>query len=122
MMVEMLSVSDIAGRLGVDSYTVRRWIKAGKLKATKESNRRGYKIKTEDYMRFLDRNPRYMNDRQHMLEIKVRSDICQSLMIELYNIQKKFLAEEHGRVYSEGWNDAMMAFDTAIKRELVEAE
>ena len=121
MMVEMLSVSDIAGRLGVDTYTVRRWIKAGKLKAAKESNRRGYKIKTEDYMRFLDRNPRYMNDRQHMLEIKVRSDICQSLMIELYNIQKKFLTEEHGRVYSEGWNDAMTAFDAAIKRELVEA-
>lgn len=119
-MMETLSVSDIAGRLGVDTFTVRRWIKAGKLKATKESNRGGYKIKTDDYLEFLNNNPRYMNDREHELEMKVRSDICKTLMIELYDIQKKFLAEDHGPVYSEGWNDAMTAFDAAIKRELVD--
>ena len=115
-----LSVSDIAGRLGVDSYTVRRWIKAGKLVAVKESNRGGYRIEAEDYLTFLDNNPRYTNDRKHDLELKVRSDICQALMIELYNLQKKFLCEEHGKVYSDGWNDAMTAFDAAIKRELVD--
>ena len=46
-------VEDIANILEVNSETVRRWIRSGKLKAKAESKRSGYRIAHEDLKEFV---------------------------------------------------------------------
>ena len=46
-------VEDIANILEVNSETVRRWIRSGKLKAKAESKRSGYRIVHEDLKEFV---------------------------------------------------------------------
>ena len=56
MTTQWLSVEDIANDLGVKIDTVRGWIREKKLPAYKIG--RDYKIKPEDYKKFLeDRRP-----------------------------------------------------------------
>lgn len=45
-------VEDVANILEVNSETVRRWIRSGKLKAKAESKRNGYRIAHEDLKEF----------------------------------------------------------------------
>jgi excisionase family DNA binding protein len=49
-----LTVADIVDELQVHEATVRRWIKTGELDATELGNRAGYRIRQEDFDRFLD--------------------------------------------------------------------
>jgi len=49
-----LTVADIVDALHVHEATVRRWIKSGDLEATELGNRAGYRIRREDFDRFLD--------------------------------------------------------------------
>ena len=55
-LVPMLKVQDITRLLQVDEETVRRWIRAGELKATLlGSARGGYRIRRADLDEFLEK-------------------------------------------------------------------
>ncbi len=42
---QLLTVADVAGRIGAHEQTVRGWIKSGELKAARFGTRIGYRIK-----------------------------------------------------------------------------
>jgi excisionase family DNA binding protein len=52
---QLLTVADIAGRVGAHEQTVRGWIVAGELKAFKLGSRIGYRIRLEDFEEYLNR-------------------------------------------------------------------
>jgi excisionase family DNA binding protein len=52
---QLLTVADIAGRIGAHEQTVRGWIKSGDIKAARIGTRIGYRIKRTDYEDFLSR-------------------------------------------------------------------
>ena len=52
---QLLTVADVAGRIGAHEQTVRHWIKTGELKAARFGTRIGYRIKRSDYEDFLRR-------------------------------------------------------------------
>jgi len=51
----LLTVADVAGRLGVHEGTVRDWIKAGELPAIRFDGRVGYRIRSAAFEAFLRR-------------------------------------------------------------------
>ena len=51
---QLLTVADVAGRIGAHEQTVRGWIKAGE-KAHTFGSRIGYRIRLGDYEDFLSR-------------------------------------------------------------------
>lgn len=116
-----LTVHDISEKLGVHPKTVTRWIVDGKLNGEMENNRQGYKIRVCDFEKFLDAYPIYRSINNENLPVRVaKSDILRDMMMGLYELQKRFLVEEHGRSYSEGWNDAIEKVDGLIKQTLVD--
>ena len=50
---QLLTVADVAGRIGAHEQTVRGWIKSGELKAARFGTRIGYRIRLGDYEEFL---------------------------------------------------------------------
>ena len=52
---QLLTVADVAGRIGAHEQTVRGWIKSGELKAARFGTRIGYRIRLGDYEDFLRR-------------------------------------------------------------------
>ena len=52
---QLLTVADVAGRIGAHEQTVRGWIKTGELKAARFGSRIGYRIRLGDYEDFLRR-------------------------------------------------------------------
>jgi excisionase family DNA binding protein len=52
---QLLTVADVAGHIGAHESTVRLWIKAGDLPASKFGSRIGYRIRRADYETFLRR-------------------------------------------------------------------
>ena len=53
---QLLTVADVAGRIGAHEQTVRGWIKSGDLKAARFGTRIGYRIRRGDYEDFLRRH------------------------------------------------------------------
>lgn len=116
-----LTVHDISKKLGVHPRTITRWIIDRKLKATMENNRQGYKVLAGDFEKFLEEYPIYRSINDENLPYEAaKSDILRDLMIGLYELQRRFLIEGHGKVYSEGWNDAIEKVDGLIKQTLVD--
>lgn len=54
-----MTVREVAALLEVNNETVRRWIRTGKIKAEKDSNKEGNHICYNAFMDFLDENPKY---------------------------------------------------------------
>jgi excisionase family DNA binding protein len=52
----LLSVADVATRLKVHPETVRRWIRAGKIKARKTPGARDYRIRQSEIDRYEQDN------------------------------------------------------------------
>ena len=52
-MGELLTVKEIAGALGVATYTVGDWIRKGQLRGVALSRRSGYRVRREDLAAFL---------------------------------------------------------------------
>lgn len=50
---QLLTVADVAGHIGANEKTVRGWIRAGELKASRFDTRIGYRIRRGDYDDFL---------------------------------------------------------------------
>lgn len=119
--IRTLTVNDISERLSVHPETVKRWIKSGVLKGNKECRRLGYKVKINDFEEFLNSHPTYRSiDEKDIPYEKAKSDILKDLMIGLYELQKGFLCEDHGKVYTQAWNDAMEKFSQLIKKSIVD--
>lgn len=57
----MLTVDEIAERLRVNPYTVRRWLREGALHGIKMGDRAGYRVRQSELNRFL--NDREANSR-----------------------------------------------------------
>lgn len=49
------TVAEVAAQLGVEDYTVRRWIRSGDLGAVIMNRKQGYRIPDEELRRFLAR-------------------------------------------------------------------
>jgi len=54
-MEKMLTVDQVAERLQVNEYTVRRWLRAGELEGVPFGGRTGWRVKEKDLQAFLDR-------------------------------------------------------------------
>ena len=52
---QLLTVADMAGRIGAHEQTVRGWITTGERNAARFGTRIGYRIKITDYEDFLHR-------------------------------------------------------------------
>lgn len=120
--IKTLTVHDICEKLGVHPRTVTRWLSNGLLKGEIENNRQGYKVYVCDFEKFLNEYPIYRVINNEKLPYETaKSDILKDLMIGLYELQKRFLIEGHGKLYSEGWNDAIEKVDGLIKQTLVDS-
>ena len=54
-MESMLTVEQVAERLQVNEYTVRRWLRGGELSGVPFGGRTGWRVKEEELQAFLDR-------------------------------------------------------------------
>jgi excisionase family DNA binding protein len=54
MAVELLTVEQVAERLGVTTDSILRWIKTGELRAMQMGGRAGWRIAVDDLQTFLD--------------------------------------------------------------------
>jgi excisionase family DNA binding protein len=54
-MEKMLTVDQVAERLQVNEYTVRRWLRAGELEGVPFGGRTGWRVKEDELQAFLDR-------------------------------------------------------------------
>ena len=64
---QLLTVADMAGRIGAHEQTVRGWITTGELRAARFGTRIGYRIKRSDYEDFLRRRTRTGAIAAHLL-------------------------------------------------------
>jgi excisionase family DNA binding protein len=65
---QLLTVADVAGRIGAHEQTVRGWIKTGELKAARFGTHIGYRIKRSDYEDFLRRRTLTSSIAAHLLK------------------------------------------------------
>ena len=66
-------VDDISKILDVNEETVRRWIRADKLHATKKSKRQGYIVEGSDFEEFLNNHPKYRKKYgKHRVRVHIR--------------------------------------------------
>jgi excisionase family DNA binding protein len=54
-MEQMLTVGQVAERLQVNEYTVRRWLRSGELEGTPFGGRTGWRVTEEALTAFLER-------------------------------------------------------------------
>lgn len=115
MMYDSLQVNDIVDKLGVTKVTVRRWIRTGKLKATKRSNRAGYYITLDDFDEFLIDNERYWKWYYEESENYIFMGTIRKSIIEgLAKRQEQIEGERHHPVFLEGWNEALKQFRSVM--------
>lgn len=118
----MLGIRDIMNDLGVSKMTVSRWIKLNKIKASIENRKDGWKIEQEEYMRFLDSNPRYRliheGEIYSRTEMNAKEDILIRLSAEL--IANKLIVSQEVRdnKYMEGYNRAITDIQNSINKEM----
>ena len=107
-MKTLYTISDIAGELRVNEVSVRRWVRSGKLIGKKTSDKGGYFITAEDYMKFRIENPKY-----YTREEEYRTSLRESVIREFYNLLDGVEIDaysnrgEHGKVYNDGYFDCL---------------
>lgn len=120
-----ISVKDISSDLGYCEVTICRWIRDGKLKGEKiREGRSGWArwvIDEKDYKIFLDENPtlRLVHEGiKYGKKVKyAREDLCNTLKTRINSIKCAFKTEEHGKVYKDGFNDAISRIEAVIEKE-----
>lgn len=119
----MLSTNDIRDELGVNRVTVERWIRQGKLKASKNSNRSGWMITQEDYEAFLEKNTRWnsirLGDAFTQKELKTREMLITVINERLRDIDKLVKSEMREERYMKGYERAVKELQIILNRELV---
>ena len=117
----MLSTRDIRDDLGVNRVTVERWIRQGKLKASKTSNHSGWMIQEEDYEAFLEKNTKLkrirLGDTFTQKELKTREVLITEINERLREINKLVKAEVQEERYMDGYNRAVEEFQIILNRE-----
>lgn len=96
--METYSIKDSAELLNVNEETVRRWIRSGKIKAFKTSNKEGWRIPKHVLYSFASSNPKYkkyvnktdsdVNDEIKIIvcDLNKQIDELMSNMNALYNL------------------------------------
>lgn len=84
--MQKYTVKEIASRFDVSEETVRRWIRSGKLKASKSSKKEGNIITEEDLYNFCLYNPKY-NKGLNMPDMK--KIYCRNLTAILTDLRKQ---------------------------------
>lgn len=116
----MLGIRDIMNDLGVSKMTVSRWIKLNKIKASMENRSDGWKIEQEEYMKFLDSNPRYRliheGEVYSRIEMNAKEDILIRLSAELISNKIIVSQEVRDNKYMEGYNRAITDIQNAINK------
>lgn len=119
----MLSTNDIRDELGVNRVTVERWIRQGKLKASKNNNRSGWMITQEDYEAFLEKNTRWnsirLGDVFTQKELKTREMLITVINERLRDIDKLVKSEMREERYMKGYERAVKELQIILNRELV---
>lgn len=119
----MLTTADIARDLGVCTVTVERWIREGTLKATKQSNRIGYRITEEDYEAFVEANARYKCIREGIVfshkEKKARESLCDVLDTKILSFKNALKEENRDERYLSGYERALRDIQGVINRERI---
>ena len=66
----LYSVKDIAEVLGVETSTVRGWVKNGRIHPFNKlkSNKEGHEFTVEEFMRFISENPKYSKPIQSVMD------------------------------------------------------
>ena len=117
-----LSVRDIVNDLGVMNVTVWRWINQGKIKATIENRRVGWKIEEEEYARFLEEHPKWRMVHDGELfkgnEIRAREDALMYVLAKLIGEKSVVKAEKRDGEYMDGFNRAVNDITAAIEQEM----
>jgi len=117
-----LGVRDIVNDLGVMNITVWRWINQGKLKATIENRRVGWKIEEEEYERFLEEHPKWRMVHDGALfksnEIRAREDALMCVLAKLISEKGVVKAEKRDGEYMQGFNRAVNDITAAIEKEM----
>ena len=119
----MLSTNAIRDELGVNRVTVERWIRQGKLKASKNNNRSGWMITQEDYEAFLEKNTRWnairLGDAFTQKELKIREMLITVINERLRDIDKLVKSEMREERYMKGYERAVKELQIILNRELV---
>ena len=119
----MLSTNDIRDELGVSKVTVERWIRQGKLTASKNNNRSGWMITQEDYEAFLEKNTRWnsirLGDAFTQNELKTREMLITVINERLRDIDKLVKSEMREERYMKGYERAVKELQIILNRELV---
>jgi hypothetical protein len=117
-----LGVRDIVNDLGVMNVTVWRWISQGKIKATIENRRLGWKIEEEEYARFLEEHPKWRMVHDGELfksnEIRAREDALMRVLAKLISEKGVVKTEKRDGEYMQGFNRAVNDITAAIEHEM----
>ena len=118
-----LGVKDIANDLGVLNITVWRWIREGKIKATIQNRRTGWKIEEEEYARFLEEHPRWRlahgGDIFKRGEIEARQEALRNVTAQIISSKATVGMENRNEQYIKGFERAITDIQAAINREMV---
>lgn len=119
----MLTTLDISRDLGVSTVTVERWIRIGMLKASKESNRVGYRVTKEDYEAFIEANHKYKSVREGIIfsqrEKQAREALCDTLNNKILSFKETLKKENRDEGYLKGYERALAEIQGVINRERI---
>ena len=116
------NVGSVARLLGVCNETVKRWIRAGKLKADCEARRFGYIVKAEDLDAFIASDPKY-SKWLNVDEDRAFINFCKEIMMDIYSIEaKRLVSEDHGKVWNDGFEAAILEVEKKIKEMILSRE
>ena len=118
----MLCVRDITSDLGVMRNTVWRWIREGSLKASIANRRVGWKIKEEDYAKFLENHPRWQlvhdGEVYKQNEIQAREDALTEVLATIISVKGIVGQENRNNEYMKGFNRAINVITLTIGNEM----
>jgi len=118
-----LGVRDIVNDLGVTNVTVWRWISQGKIKATIENRRVGWKIEEEEYAKFLEEHPKWRMVHDGELfkgnEIRAMEDALMNVVAKIAAEKSVVKEEIRCEEYMEGFNRAINDITFAINKEML---
>lgn len=117
----MLTVKDIAEDLSYCPNTVKRWIRMGRIKATKVGVPATWVISEEDYKNFLENNSalQYAHDGNEGSKkyLRCKKDACTDIIVRVRETDKQFDTVPHSDRYREGWKAAIAEVEKIIQDE-----
>ena len=113
------TVADISNLIGVHRETVKRWLRNGLLKG--EFGKYGYLVKADDLFEFINFNPKYrkLADKS---EDRAFVNFCKEMLFDIQAIDATQLAEEHGKMWRDGFETALKQMEKKIKDRIIERD